>query len=410
MRSFILLLVISLFSNGMLAAAGNTRKVVKGNQNTITSEKESHGEIKGVVLDKKTREPLAGVNITVEGTRRGTTTNQNGEFSISQILAGKWTLIFDYIGYTREKYDNIEVIPKAAAAAPRAVEAARARANRANQVALADIVAKTTVRDKVMAGRKSTAEELARANADLELAQAAATARQLAGEVEIQAAVDAQKIAEREAKLAEEIAAQLAADLDRSQRKTGVQVPADEIVFIPSLPVRVEQVNVVVGDAASGLVMIVTNNKLAIDSSLPLGDAPLVKPGMVVAIDEPALGIRTTGVVTRVADAPGTDGVDGYHIYFEILVEETPTALEGFSLRLTIPIKTTGGAVTAVPVSALSLAADGTSRVQVQSNGALEFIVVEPGLAADGFVEVTPLDGTLAPGQLVVVGYENYDD
>ncbi len=106
----------------------------------------------------------------------------------------------------------------------------------------------------------------------------------------------------------------------------------------------------------------------------------------------------------------GTDGVDGYHVYFEILVDKTPTALDGFSLRLTIPIKSTREAVTAVPVSALSLAADGTSRVQVDNHGALEFIVVDPGLSADGFVEVTPVKGTLAPGQLVVVGYENYYD
>jgi hypothetical protein len=33
--------------------------------------------------------------------------------------------------------------------------------------------------------------------------------------------------------------------------------------------------------------------------------------------------------------------------------------------------------------------------------------VVEPGLSADGFVEVTPIGAALAPGQLVVVGYEN---
>jgi hypothetical protein len=186
-----------------------------------------------------------------------------------------------------------------------------------------------------------------------------------------------------------------------------VQVPVDEVVFIPALPVRVEQVDVVVGDAASGPALTVTNNQLAIDSSLPLDEAPLVKPGMTVAIDEPDLGIRATGIVERVADTPGTNGVDGFHIYVEILVDETPMALEGFSLRLTIPIESTGGAVTAVPLSALSLTADGTSRVQVDNNGALEFIDVEPGLSANGFVEVTPINGTLAPGQLVVIGYEN---
>jgi hypothetical protein len=42
----------------------------------------------------------------------------------------------------------------------------------------------------------------------------------------------------------------------------------------------------------------------------------------------------------------------------------------------------------------------------VDNDGSLKFIVVEPGLSAGGFVEVTPIDGTLTPGQLVVVGYE----
>jgi hypothetical protein len=98
--------------------------------------------------------------------------------------------------------------------------------------------------------------------------------------------------------------------------------------------------------------------------------------------------------------------VDGYHIYFEVLVDETPVTLEGFSLRLTIPVESTGGAVTVVPISALFLAADGTSRVQVEGHGSLEFIVVEPGLSAGGFVEVTPVDGTLSAGQLVLIGYE----
>jgi len=60
-----------------------------------------------------------------------------------------------------------------------------------------------------------------------------------------------------------------------------------------------------------------------------------------------------------------------------------------------------------VPLSALSLAADGTSRVQVQgSTGVLEYVVVEPGMSADGYVQVTPVQGALDPGQLVVIGYE----
>jgi hypothetical protein len=62
-----------------------------------------------------------------------------------------------------------------------------------------------------------------------------------------------------------------------------------------------------------------------------------------------------------------------------------------------------------VPLSAVSLAADGKSRVQVDDHGALKSIIVEPGLAAGGYVEVLPVDGKLEPGQLVVVGFENRD-
>jgi peptidoglycan hydrolase-like protein with peptidoglycan-binding domain len=269
-----------------------------------------------------------------------------------------------------------------AAAAPLAVDAARAKADYA------------------------VAFERANASPDPAVAQAAVISARLAGDVEIQAAVDAQKAAEREAKRLNDLAVRIAADLDIAKRQAGVKVPVDEIVFIPALPVRVEEVQAALGDAASGPVLTVTNNQVVIDSSLRLDEAPLVKPGMAVAIDEPDLGIKATGVVGRVADTPGTFGVDGFHIYIEILVDETPISLVGTSLRLTIPTEATNGAVTAVPVSALSLAADGTSRVQVDRDGSLEFIVVEPGLAADGFVEVTPVDGTLLPGQLVVVGYK----
>ena len=156
--------------------------------------------------------------------------------------------------------------------------------------------------------------------------------------------------------------------------------------------------------------MSVTDNQLVIDSALPLDAASLVRPGLPVAIDEQALGIKATGVIARVADTPGTHGVDGYHIYFEVRVDKTTTRLEGFSLRLTIPIESTKGVVTVVPLNALSLAADGTSRIQVQNHGALEYVVVKPGLSADGFVEVIPVNGTVAPGQLVVVGYKNPDN
>jgi peptidoglycan hydrolase-like protein with peptidoglycan-binding domain len=246
----------------------------------------------------------------------------------------------------------------------------------------------------------------------IELGQAAVTAARMAekaarleGERAVRAALDAQALAGLDARLANQRAHQLAADLAFARKKLGVQVPVDELVFIRTLPVRVEEIKAAVGAAATGPVLSVTDNQLSIDSTLALEAAPLVKPGMKVTIDEPALAVSATGVVQQVASTPGTRGADGFHIYFEVRVDPTSVPLEGFSVRLTIPIKSTNGAVTAVPVSALSLAADGSSRVQVQDNGGLAYVVVVPGLAADGFVEVTPRSGKLEPGQLVVVGY-----
>ena len=266
---------------------------------------------------------------------------------------------------------------------------------------------KLAAEDAVAAAPLAVEAARARMKYDIAVANGAAkTAAQLAGEVTLQAVLDAQKAAEREAERLNGLVERISAELDAVRLKAGVQAPIDEILFIPVLPVRVEEVNVDIGQAASGPVLTVTNNQLLIDSSLPLAEAQLVKPGMPVSIDEPELGIKATGVVSRVADTPGTDGVDGFHIYFETLVDETAVELEGFSLRLTIPVESTGEAVTVVPVSALSLATDGTSRVQVDNNGTLEFVVVEPGLSADGFVEVTPVDGELTPGQFVVIGYE----
>ncbi len=322
---------------------------------------------------------------------------------------------------------------------PLAVESERAKAQYADSAARADLAAAIAERALVVLDPRQPETARAAADAKLDLARASALktelegqvlvqiaerdaqlvaeqvasaeaavrSARLAGEMAVQAALDAQKVADLDVKLATERAARLEADLALARSRQGVQLPADEVVFIPAMPVRVEELTSLVGNVANGPILSVTDNQLAIDSGLALDAAPLVKPGMAVEIDEATLGIKARGVVAWMADVPGTNGVDGYHIYFEVRVVETPTPLQGFSLRLTIPIQSTAGAVTVVPMSALSLSADGTSRVQVQRDGALEYLAVRPGLSADGFVEVTPVEGALAPGQLVVVGYQN---
>lgn len=196
------------------------------------------------------------------------------------------------------------------------------------------------------------------------------------------------------------------ADLQTAQLHAGIQVPADEVIFIPAMPVRIDQVNVAPGDTASGQVLSVTGLNVTVDAQLKLDDAPVVKAGMPVQIDEQSLGISTTGVVSQVAEKPGTHGTDGYHVYLEVAIDNAPASIVGVSVRLTIPVQSTGGEVLAVPISALSLAADGTSRVQVQQGSALQYVTVEPGLSAAGYAEIKPIGATLTPGQLVMVGFQ----
>ncbi|MFZ4662527.1 MAG: peptidoglycan-binding domain-containing protein [Caldilineaceae bacterium] len=295
---------------------------------------------------------------------------------------------------------------EAAAAAPLAVEAVRATADKANKIAAAAVADQTLQRAAVFAQADASAAERTAADAALAVAQATAKATQLEGEAAIQAAINHQKKMERSALRAAVTTQRLAAQLALAQQQATVYVPADELVFLPALPVRVAGLQAAIGDPAQGALLSVTNNQLAVDGALQLTEAPLVKPGMAVQIDEPDLGVVAAGIVVNVADAPGTNGVDGFHVYFETEVTESATPLDGFSLRLTIPVNSTDGMVTAVPLSAVALRSDGASTVQVERNGVLETVVVKPGLAANGFVEVTPVDGTLTAEELVLVGYE----
>jgi hypothetical protein len=177
------------------------------------------------------------------------------------------------------------------------------------------------------------------------------------------------------------------------------------VLFFPTLPLRVDTLIARRGDTVSGNVMTVSNSRLAIDSSLSLNDAKLVRQGAEVTIEEPDLGVRARGTVSQVADRPGTHKVDPTRVYLEVTPATAPVQLVGASVTLTIAVRSTRGEVLAVPVTALSVGADGSSRIQRESpGGGTEFVTVEPGLVAQGLVEVRAPDGGLSDGDLVIVG------
>jgi Putative peptidoglycan binding domain len=320
---------------------------------------------------------------------------------------------------------------QAAAEAKTGVANASAIATANNNAAAAEVAAKQAALNSLLASGGATPGEIAAAQADLSLAQANAEVTRVTGEGDVAGARASQSAANSDVtSTANDIVAAEAAvrnanaalsvrrreaelatsELGRATARAGVQVPADEVIFVANPPVRVSELTVTVGAPVSGSLMTVTSAVVAVDGALRLEEARLAKAGMAVLIDEPDLNIKETGVISRVAESPGTNGVDGFHIWFEVLVDGSPPSLVGASVRLNVPVESSGGAVLAVPVSAVTLSADGSSRLQRQHNGALEFVTVEPGLSAEGYVEVTPVAGELRAGDLVVIGFNQSAD
>ena len=311
--------------------------------------------------------------------------------------------------------------------APTVLEQVGLRAAADNDLAIAEIAAKSLALQNLTNPPPPTIGEIAAAKSDLAIATSNRETVRLAGErsiddtttsaadaaAEVTVAASAAIAAEHSLANAKsaltsrsDVETLAAREADLAHRKAGVQVPADEVVFVAVGPVGVAQVLVVIGDPVAGAVATVTDSVVHVDAGLALADAALVTPGMAVQIDEPDLGISTQGVVATVASAPGTNGVDGFHVYVLIDVEAAPANLVGASVRLTIPVESSGNSVLAVPVSALTLAADGSSRVQRSVDGVTDFIIVVPGLSAAGYVGVTAPAGELKRGDLVVIGVD----
>ena len=286
-------------------------------------------------------------------------------------------------------------------AAQSAVDEARATLGRA----VADLnTARATGADAATVSALEAAVRAARTQVELAEAQLA--------ELRATPATATQRRAVREAR--DGVTAAQAA-LAEARKALGVRIPRGEIVFVPSLPRRVDKVESRVGGAPGSPAFTLTAANLQVDSSVSLDEQKLIRAGADVRLDDPASGVSLTGTVTKVADTPGTGGAPPGSFHLRVTPDGgNPAELAGLNLRLTIPIEATDGAVLVVPQAALVTDAGGTVRVRtipdraagdaVNGGDAAADVEVSVGLAAEGFVEVTPVAGELDEGDLVVVG------
>lgn len=67
------------------------------------------GKISGIIIDKNTQETLIGVNVAIESSTLGATTDVDGKYEIADLAPGIYKIIFSYIGYSNKNVGNVEV-------------------------------------------------------------------------------------------------------------------------------------------------------------------------------------------------------------------------------------------------------------------------------------------------------------
>jgi HlyD family secretion protein len=219
-------------------------------------------------------------------------------------------------------------------------------------------------------------------------------------------------------------------------------VPAADVVFLPSLPATVVAVNGTTGEQpGQPFLELAPRGSLALTGELPPAYAGQVKPGLKVTIYDEVTGLHATGTVTGLGTATTTvptgtvvdigsssgsassssgssgssgssssasSGSSGGTPFIPLTVTPShplASALNGENVLVTVQTGQTEGPVLTVPVAAIVTTASGTSHVTVLgAHGKQADVAVTPGIAENGYVQVTPVKpGALAAGDHVVV-------
>ncbi|WP_129664303.1 peptidoglycan-binding protein [Phytoactinopolyspora endophytica] len=204
---------------------------------------------------------------------------------------------------------------------------------------------------------------------------------------------------------------------DQAAVPASTPLPASEVVFVPSLPRRVDEVNVSRGAEVDGAVMSISGADMVVTVNVDASTRELLKEEMEAIIDLPTGG-QVTAPIAKIREASGDDA-SGYDVQITPgdLEDEQVQALRSANVKVTVPVANTDGEVLAVPLAALTAGTGGEARVEVQRPASgddtattTELVEVEVGLTAEGYAEVTPVDdGSLEEGALVVVGGDGAD-
>jgi hypothetical protein len=206
--------------------------------------------------------------------------------------------------------------------------------------------------------------------------------------------------------------------------ENGPTVAQGEVVFVPTVPARVQSVVAGLGpvDTGAGVdgldgggggagsagLVVLSAGGLVVSTTVRAGDEGLVRVGMEVSLLDETTNVAYPATFTSIAEEATLDGAGQLGRAGVITpVEPLPDSLAGVNVRVTITAAASDGEVLVVPLAAVSSAADGSTRVSVLGAGSdvPVDVAVTAGISADGFVAVEPVTaGALDAGDLVVVG------
>jgi peptidoglycan hydrolase-like protein with peptidoglycan-binding domain len=180
-------------------------------------------------------------------------------------------------------------------------------------------------------------------------------------------------------------------------------VDLGEVIFLPQ-PVRVTEASLTIGSPVNdgSAVLATSSSSSVVLVDLPADDQDLLAVGLELIVEMPD-GSEVPAIVTDISGIAVRNAAGD--VVFETTIELIDATV-GADLDQApvdvLVVTDSRSQVLAVPVTALLALAEGGYAVEVEAaGGSVRLVGVEPGLYADGWVEVTT-EG-LAAGDLVVV-------
>jgi len=202
--------------------------------------------------------------------------------------------------------------------------------------------------------------------------------------------------------------------LAKAQAATLTPLPLSEVLYLASLPQRVDKVTAKIGGSVTDSPMSLSGQSLQVTGPVTQAEASLLKVGMAATLTG-AAGTSDAVISALTPSQTAGDTSSLLTLTPSKLTVDQQNALRGTNVKVDVRVGATTGAVLTVPIGGLFSDSAGTPRVEVlQADGTTRFQSVRVGLSAQGKAEIHPIgangkdlaesEKTLQKGSLVVVG------